>query len=74
VAFDRRIDPGILEGSNISKVEACGDKWRIYTEDPDKALETILAVKEREGLRVLSIATCGPSLEDVFVKICEVPR
>lgn len=74
VAFDRRIDPGILEGRSISKVEACGDKWRIYTEDADKALESILAIKEREGLRVLSIATCGPTLEDVFVKICEVPR
>ena len=40
---------------------------------PDKAIEHIVSVKEKNGLRITSIGTSGPTLEDVFVKLCEVP-
>jgi len=72
VGFDRKADPGWFVSEAITRAELCGDKWRFYAEDPDKAIEQIMRVKEREGLKILSITTAGPTLEDVFVKLCEV--
>ena len=72
VGFDRKADPGWFVSEAITRAELCGDKWRFYAEDPNKAIEQIMRVKEREGLKILSITTAGPTLEDVFVKLCEV--
>ena len=59
--------------ASITRLEQCGDKWHFYTEDPDKAIEHIVEVKEKMDLKIVSIGTSGPTLEDVFVKLCEVP-
>jgi ABC-2 type transport system ATP-binding protein len=74
VAFDRQVDPASFASQFITKAEMCGDKWRVWTEDPDSAIMHLVHLKEREGLRILSMTTSGPSLEDVFVKLCEAPR
>jgi len=74
VAFDRTVDPAVFISPFITKAEMCGDKWRVWTEDPDRVIVYLVQLKEREGLRILSMNTSGPSLEDVFVKLCEVPR
>jgi len=74
VAFDRAVDIGLLECDAVLRAEPCGDKWRLITHDPDMAIEHLVMIKRREGLRIISLATSGPSLEDVFVKLCEVPR
>jgi len=46
-----------------------GDKWRLYTEDPSALLPHIIHYAEDHGLRVVSLSTLGPSLEDVFLEI-----
>jgi len=46
-----------------------GDKWRLYTEDPSALLPRVMGYAERQGLRVVSLSTLGPSLEDVFLEI-----
>ena len=74
VAFDRKIEPSWFLSGEITKAEECGDKWRFYTEDPDKALEQIVRVKQEMGVKVVSLSTAGPTLEDVFVQLCEVPK
>lgn len=73
VGFDRKVEQTWFLSECINRVEQCNEKWRFYTEDPDKAIEHIVKVKEAQGLRILSISTSGPTLEDVFVKLCEVP-
>ena len=73
VGFDRKVEEAWFLSNCIDRVEQCGDKWRFYTEDPDKAIESIVKVKEAQGLKILSMSTSGPTLEDVFVKLCEVP-
>ncbi len=73
VGFDRKVEQTWFLSEYINRVEQCNEKWRFYTEDPDKAIEHIVKVKEAQGLRILSISTSGPTLEDVFVKLCEVP-
>ena len=46
-----------------------GDKWRLYTEDPSALLPAILQFTEARGLRIISLNTLAPSLEDVFLQI-----
>ena len=73
VGFDKKVDAAWFSSGIITRSVQCGDKWQFYTEDPDKAIEHIVSVKEKNGLKITSIGTTGPTLEDVFVKLCEVP-
>lgn len=74
VAFDRRIDLSSFSSEHVYRAEAYGDKWRFYTDDTDEAIKRIVRVGEEHRLRILSIATVGPSLEDVFVRLTEGAR
>lgn len=53
----------------ISEVIKQGDKFRLITEDPSLVVEGVMAFAQERGLKVLSINTPGPSLEDVFIKL-----
>jgi len=46
-----------------------GDKWRLYTEDPSALLPRVVDYARSNDLRVVSLSTLGPSLEDVFLEI-----
>ena len=46
-----------------------GDKWRLYTEDPSALLPRMMDYARSYGLKVVSLSTLGPSLEDVFLEI-----
>jgi ABC-2 type transport system ATP-binding protein len=75
VAFDRKVDCSVFSSEScVVRAEEAGDKVRIFTSDPDEAIERIMAIKEERGLKVISMATLGPSLEDVFVKLTEAKR
>jgi ABC-2 type transport system ATP-binding protein len=71
VSFDRRVDCSLFSAECISGVEEQGDKLKIYTSNPDQAIEKIMAVKEELGLKIASLTILGPTLEDVFVKLTE---
>ncbi len=46
-----------------------GDKWRLFTEDPSALLPLVIDYARLHDLRVVSLNTLGPSLEDVFLEI-----
>ncbi len=46
-----------------------GDKWRLYTDDPSALLPLVMNYAQSQGLRVVSLNTLSPSLEDVFLEI-----
>jgi ABC-2 type transport system ATP-binding protein len=46
-----------------------GDKWRLYTQDPSALLPLVVDYARTADLRVVSLSTLGPSLEDVFLEI-----
>jgi ABC-2 type transport system ATP-binding protein len=58
---------GVLPG--VSTPVKMGDKWRLYTEDPSALLPRVMDYARSHGLRVVSLSTLGPSLEDVFLEI-----
>ena len=47
----------------------CGDKWRLYTDNPDKVLKYIVGQAQQESIGITSLTTSGPSLEEAFVRI-----
>ena len=51
-----------------------GDKFRLYTEDPATVIESVMGYARSGNLRVISISTLGPSLEDVFIKLTGLQR
>jgi ABC-2 type transport system ATP-binding protein len=55
----------------ISRVESWGDKWRLYTDDPDRVVKFLAQRAERDHLTIVSIATSSPSLEEAFVQLTE---
>ncbi|MGA2121368.1 MAG: ATP-binding cassette domain-containing protein [Methanoregula sp.] len=51
-----------------------GDKFKIYTEDPSAVIDAMMAYARSHNLRVISITTLGPSLEDVFIRLTGLQR
>jgi ABC-2 type transport system ATP-binding protein len=52
--------------SNVSRV---GDKFRLYVEDSSEVVPLLIDFGRENNLKVISINTLKPSLEDAFVKI-----
>ena len=62
-----KFEPGAV--TSAIKVERMGDKVRIFTDDPDATIRELVRYAERENLRIISLRTLSPSLEDVFVEL-----
>ena len=69
-AFDKVADLRELsENPNVVKVLSVGNKVRVYTADPHTVVEFLVDFAKRNGLRILTLNTMMPSLEDVFLKL-----
>jgi ABC-2 type transport system ATP-binding protein len=71
VSFDRTVTRDLFAAEGIIRAEPCGDKWRLYTDNPDRVLKYLVLRAERESLGITSLTTSGPSLEEAFVQITE---
>jgi len=72
VSFDKSIGSGLMEKSNlVNKIERWGDKWKLFTDNPDKLVKYLAKLAEDYELIIVSMEICGASLEDVFVKLTE---
>lgn len=68
VSFEpMKLDPS--EIASATKVELMGDKARVFTNDPDATVRELVHYAERNNLRIVSLKTLSPSLEDVFIKL-----
>ena len=77
VAFDRSAVRQLEDLRHLALVNDAvkeGDKFRLYTEDPATVIESVMEYARTQGLRVISISTLGPSLEDVFIKLTGLQR
>ena len=71
VSFDRPVTRELFAAEGILRAEPCGDKWRLYTDNPDHVLKYLVARAERESMGITSLTTSGPSLEEAFVTLTE---
>jgi ABC-2 type transport system ATP-binding protein len=69
VSFDQKVSKDLLESDYISKIDMCGNKVVLYTNNPDKTVKQVAALAEKKGLTIISLITCGPSLEEAFVRL-----
>jgi ABC-2 type transport system ATP-binding protein len=72
VAFDPAslVRIGDLEQiPRVSEVRKQGDKFRLITEEPPSVLDGIMEYAKDHNIRVISVNTLGPSLEDVFIRL-----
>lgn len=53
------------------KVDERGDRLVFQTDDPDATVRSAVSFAQESGLRIVSLVTCGPSLEDAFVALTE---
>lgn len=72
VSFNKSIDSNSMKKSNlVNKIERWGDKWKLFTDNPDKLVKYLAKFAEAHKLMIVSMEICGASLEDVFVKLTE---
>jgi ABC-2 type transport system ATP-binding protein len=69
VSFDQPVGKELFAAPVITRAEPWGDKWRIFTDDPDRAVKHLASVAERDHLTIVSIATSNPTLEEAFVRL-----
>jgi ABC-2 type transport system ATP-binding protein len=77
VSFDRSSADQLGELRSLSGVNDArkeGDKYKLYTEDPSEVIEVVISYSQKRSLRVISITTLGPSLEDVFIRLTGLER
>ena len=55
--------------AEVSEVVKEGDKFRFFTRDPPTVLDSLWKYSQDNKLRLITVNTVGPSLEDVFVKL-----
>jgi len=66
------LDMDILSSlQGVSQVNGLGGGFRLFTTDPGRLAQEIAHLARQRGLRIKSIRTAGPTLEDVFVRITE---
>jgi len=59
----------LKELPNVSEAVKTGDKFRLLTHDPASVLASTWNYTQSNNLKLITINTIGPSLEDVFVKL-----
>jgi ABC-2 type transport system ATP-binding protein len=77
VSFDSSAPTRLDELRGIPRVNEArkeGDKFRLFTEDPSEVIDGVMTYAHSHNIRVISITTLGPSLQDVFVKLTGLQR
>jgi len=60
---------GLKELPKVSEIVKEGDKFKLFTDDPSSVLASIWNYAQGNNLKLITVNTLGPSLEDVFVKL-----
>lgn len=71
VSFDQKVKKDLFKSVCILKTDFSGDKWVFYTKDPDRLVKYIVSLAEKKDLKIVSLSTSGPSLEEAFVRLTQ---
>jgi ABC-2 type transport system ATP-binding protein len=69
VTFSKPPDPRELENPGVARVVPAGNQMRLYTADPSAVIEFLVEYAKEKRIRILSLNTMPPSLEEVFLKL-----
>jgi len=72
VSFDGMVSIESLRGlPGVSMVKKVGDKFKLYTAQPGQLVTTLVTYSGSSGLKIVSLNTLTPSLEDAFVALVD---
>jgi len=72
ISFDNSMDESLIGKSNVvNRIERLGDKWKLFTDNPDELVKYLTRFAEEKNLIIVSMEICRASLEDVFIKFTE---
>ena len=71
ISFEQKITGRTLITGGISRAEPWGDRWRVYTDDADRAVKDLARIAEQNNLKIVSVATSTPTLEQAFIEMTE---
>ncbi|MDT8357584.1 MAG: ATP-binding cassette domain-containing protein [Methanomicrobiaceae archaeon] len=72
VSFDGIMEETTLAGLNgVTRVTRNGDKWRITAKDQDVAIQSLVVASKQGGLRIVTLNTLTPSLDEVFLHLTQ---
>lgn len=69
VSFDKPIDLENLQIIGVREVRKTGDKVRLYVDEPGEVIVYLADYARLNGLKIVSLNTLTPTLEDVFIKL-----
>jgi ABC-2 type transport system ATP-binding protein len=69
ISFDQKVKKDVFKSECILKTDMHGNTLVFYTMDPDKVVKYIVSLAEKKDLKIVSISTSGPSLEEAFVRL-----
>ncbi|MBS3816140.1 MAG: ABC transporter ATP-binding protein [Candidatus Thermoplasmatota archaeon] len=69
VSIEGEFDIDMLHNDHVNKIERSGDKLTIFTDHPDVTVKRLVKLTDEEDLKILSLRTQGPSLEEAFVRL-----
>jgi ABC-2 type transport system ATP-binding protein len=72
ISFDKTIKAENLSGiPNIAEIRREGDKFKIYTKNINDLIASLTDFAEENKLKIMTLNTMLPSLEEVFVELTE---
>lgn len=70
VSFDNVVSPEVLANiPGVNTVKKLGDKYRLYTANPGELVASLTNFSCSNGLKIISLNTLSPSLEDAFMAL-----
>jgi ABC-2 type transport system ATP-binding protein len=71
VSFDQaqNLEHKLASLKHVSKAVQAGDKFRLHVGNTSEAVSLLVDFARENGLKIVSINTLNPSLEDAFVKL-----
>lgn len=70
VSFDNAVSvEDLSKVQSVKEAKKTGDKLRLYVDEPSVVIDKLVDFARSKGLKIISINTLTPSLEDVFLKL-----
>jgi ABC-2 type transport system ATP-binding protein len=71
VSFDRslNLEPKLAQLECVSRVVQAGDKFTLHVTNTSEAAPLLVDFARENSLKIVSISTLNPSLEDAFVEM-----
>jgi ABC-2 type transport system ATP-binding protein len=70
VSFDKGVGiEELLKFHGVNEAKKIGDKIRLYVDEPSVAIDRLLDFSRSKNLKIITLNTLAPTLEDVFLKL-----